>query len=95
MLATQPAQGGITFAVRVIPRASRDELAGVLDGALKVRLCAPPVEGAANQALIRLLAKALGLPRGGVRVVAGHRSRSKRVWAAGLSAQDLAQRLGL
>lgn len=68
---------GVRVPIRVAPRASRDAIVGVHDGALKVALTAPPVEGAANDALVRLLAKALGVPKGAVRLVQGERSRDK------------------
>jgi len=71
--------GVIRVAVHVQPRASRSEIVGVHGAALKVRLQAPPVEGAANEALLALLAAALGLPRRAVRVVAGATSRAKTV----------------
>ena len=81
--------------MRVAPRASRNELAGVEAGALKVRLTAPPVEGAANQALIKLLAKSLGVAKGKISVVSGERSRNKRVLVEGLSPDEVRGRLGL
>jgi uncharacterized protein (TIGR00251 family) len=81
--------GALTFAVRVAPRASRTAAAGVHDGALKVRVAAPPVGGAANEELTRYLAKALGVPMRSVEVVSGHASKSKVVRAAGASAVDL------
>jgi uncharacterized protein (TIGR00251 family) len=85
----------VSLAVRVAPRASRNELAGVEAGALKVRLTAPPVEGAANQALVKLLAKSLGVAKGKISVVSGERSRNKRVLVLGLSPEELRGRLGL
>ncbi|MCU0677011.1 MAG: DUF167 domain-containing protein [Myxococcota bacterium] len=75
---------GVRVPIRVAPRASRDAIVGVHDGALKVALTAPPVEGAANDALVRLLAKALGVPKGAVRLVQGERSRDKVVEIAGV-----------
>lgn len=69
------------FEVQVTPRASRTQLAGVHDEALKVALAAPPVDGAANAALLRVLAKALGVPRGALSVVAGARARRKTLEA--------------
>lgn len=65
--------------VHVQPRASRSEIAGVHGDALKVRLPAPPVDGAANEALIALLARGLGVARRDVRIVAGTASRTKTV----------------
>src|ERR671928_1997493 len=69
----------IRFPVRVQPRAARSEIIGIRGDALKVRVAAPPVDGAANAALVELLAAALGIPRRNVRVVAGASSRSKIV----------------
>ena len=65
--------------MRVIPRASRDELAGTRDGRLLVRVTAPPLDGCANAAVCALLARAAGVPKGSVRVLRGERSRDKRV----------------
>jgi hypothetical protein len=79
----------VTLRVRVQPRASRDAIAGERGGALLVRLTAPPVEGAANQALSRLLGKALGLPPSAVEVLRGATGRDKLLRIAGASAGDL------
>ena len=79
--------------VRVIPRASRTLLAGVRDGRLLVRLSAPPVDGAANEALIRLLAKELGVARRSVQIVGGDRVRQKNVLFEGVTAEQLLDRL--
>ena len=65
--------------MRVIPRAARDELAGMRDGRLLVRVTAPPLEGRANTAVCALLAKTVGVPKGAVSVVRGEASRDKRV----------------
>lgn len=78
--------GGVTFEVRVAPRASRSQVLGVHDGALKVALTAPPVDGAANAALVKLLAKALGVPKGAVALLAGERSRDKTLRVDGATA---------
>jgi uncharacterized protein len=74
--------------VRVTARASRDELAGLKDGVLHVRVSAPPVDGKANQAVTRLIAKALGVGRTSVRVVRGERSRDKVVEVDGVDPDD-------
>jgi len=80
----QPAAGGVVIAVRVIPRAGRSGLAGVRNGAVLVRLQAPPVEGAANSELVEVMATALGVSRRAVTIVSGERSRQKRVRVAGI-----------
>lgn len=77
--------GGVAFAVRVVPRASRNAIEGEHAGALKVRLTAPPVKDRANEALRRLLAERLNVPASAVRIVAGEKSRTKRVAVAGVS----------
>ncbi|HSC27137.1 MAG TPA: DUF167 domain-containing protein [Vicinamibacterales bacterium] len=85
--------GYATLLVRVTPRAPRSAVAGMRAGALLIRLSAPPVEGAANEALTRFLAELLGVPRRDVAVVSGLKSRDKRVAIAGLSADQLAAKL--
>lgn len=70
--------------VRVIPRSTRTAVDGRRGGAVLIRLAAPPVDGAANDALVRYLAEVVGVPRRAVRVVAGQKSRDKRVAIAGV-----------
>lgn len=79
--------------MRVRPRASRNAIAGEREGALVVRLVAPPVEGAANEALARFLGKALGVAPSAVRIVAGATGRDKLVAVAGLDAASAQARL--
>lgn len=79
--------------IRVIPRAKRSEVAGTRGDAWLVRLQAPPVDGAANEELIALLAKLLGVPRRAVTIVGGERSREKRVHVAGIAAAAARDRL--
>ncbi len=81
--------GVLTFAVRVIPRASRSEIAGEHDGALKIRLAAPPVDGAANEELIRTLARAFRVPVRNVEISSGHHSKTKRVRIIGATREML------
>ena len=81
--------------VRLSPRASREEVAGERDGALLVRVTAPPVDGAANEALVRLLAKRLRVAKGAVRIVSGDTSRRKTVEVEGLDDAEVRERLGL
>jgi uncharacterized protein (TIGR00251 family) len=85
--------GGCTLRVRVIPRAGRSGVAGERDGALLVRLAAAPVDGEANEALIAFLARQLDTPRRAVRLVAGDRSRDKRLEIDGLESAVAGQRL--
>lgn len=84
---------GVLVPVLAQPRASRDALAGVHDGRLKLQLKAPPVEGAANEAAERFLAKLLGLPRSDVRLRQGATGRRKSFLVAGLSAEAVRERL--
>jgi uncharacterized protein (TIGR00251 family) len=79
----------IRFTVRVQPRAARSEIAGLHGDALKVRLSAPPVDGAANVALVDLLAEALGVPRRCVRIVSGATSRGKVVEVDGANVENI------
>jgi uncharacterized protein (TIGR00251 family) len=69
--------GGVRIEVRVTTRASRSEITGLHDGRLAVRLAAPPVDGEANEELVRLMASELGIPRASIRIVRGLRSRNK------------------
>ncbi len=85
---------GITLRVRVQPRASKDALGGEREGALVVRLCAPPVEGAANEALARFLGKLLGIAPSAVQILKGLTGRQKLVAVAGLDAATARERLG-
>lgn len=84
MIDLEVREGSLVFGVRVLPRSSRSEVVGEHDGALKVKLTAPPVGGAANRELVRLLAKELGVPKGAVRIVGGEASRTKRVAVTGV-----------
>ena len=90
-----PAGEAVTVAVHVLPRASRDGVAGFAGGAVRVRLTAPPLEDRANEALVRFLAALLSVPRRKVGIVAGRRGRRKVVRVAGISRKDLFGRLGL
>jgi hypothetical protein len=79
--------------VRLQPRASRDAVTGEREGALIVRVTAPPVEGEANAALARVLGQALGVAPSAVRILSGQTSRHKRVQALGVSAAEARERL--
>ena len=77
----------------MIPRAGRSGIAGLREGALLVKLAAAPVDGAANQELIALLAKALRIPKRDITIVLGERARTKRVRIAGLDRDEALARL--
>jgi len=80
----------VVFAVRVQPRASKNEVSGAMEGALKIRLQAPAVEDRANEALCEFLAQLLKRPKAAVRILSGERSRSKRVEVLGVTAAEVA-----
>jgi len=88
-LRIEDAGGAVLFEVRVAPRASRDAVGGQHDGALKVSLTAPPVEGAANAALIKLLSKRLGVAKQAIEVVSGAQRRNKRLRVVGVGVDDV------
>ncbi|MDE3066154.1 MAG: DUF167 domain-containing protein [Verrucomicrobiota bacterium] len=90
-LRAQP--GGALLSVRLQPRASRNEIAGAVGGELKIKVTAPPVDAAANQALLELLAEKLDCPRGRIELVRGHRSRHKILKLHGLDVEDALERL--
>jgi uncharacterized protein len=81
--------------VRVTPRASRNELAGMREGVLRVRVTAPPVDDAANIAVVRLLAKRAGVARGRVRIVRGARGRDKLIEIEGAGPEVLERFTGI
>lgn len=79
----------LSFTVRVVPRASRTEVVGEANGVLRIRLAAPPVDGAANEELVRVLARALRVSRSAVAITAGQTSRLKRVAVSGIAPDAL------
>lgn len=94
MIQFKESKAGVSFAVRVQPRASRTAVTGELDGAVKVALAAPPVDGKANEALIRFLAELFGVSRSTIEIVSGDTFRNKVVRVSGVSIEQLQQRLG-
>jgi uncharacterized protein (TIGR00251 family) len=84
---------GVTFTVRVQPRARRNAIVGELGDALKVALRAPPVDGKANEACIEFFAKALNLPRSSVMIASGQTSRTKIIRVTGITAAEFEKRL--
>ena len=91
----QPTTSGVALRLRVQPRASRTEVTGTLGNEIKVRVAAPPVNGQANEELVRFLAKLLGVPRSAVTIVSGSGSRSKVAAIEGIGAGEAASRLGV
>ncbi len=91
-----PTATGVRLLIQVQPRASRTELAGRHGDALKVRLAAPPVDGAANEALVRYVAEVLDVPRASIELLSGHSGRRKLVQVTGVSVAqaESALRLG-
>jgi uncharacterized protein len=86
---------GVELRVRLQPRAKRNAIVGERDGVLRVSVAAAPVEGRANAALCKLIAKRAGIARGRVSVVGGERSREKVVHVEGLALEELRHLLGL
>ena len=89
MLEMQEREGAVILLVRVQPRASKDEIAGEMGGALKVRLRAPAVEDRANEALVEFLAELLKTTKSAVRILSGERSRTKRIEIRGATRQQI------
>jgi uncharacterized protein (TIGR00251 family) len=86
---------GIELHVRAVPRASKNEIQGIHDGALKIRLTTPPVDGKANQALIKFLSKLLKISKSQIRLAQGETNRHKTLRITGITATDLRSRLSL
>ena len=86
--------GGITFSIRVVPRASKSEIVGESEGILRIRISAPLVDGAANDEVVRVLAKAVGVAKSNLAIVSGQTSKTKRIGIVGVSAAQLQKMLG-
>ena len=95
MILFRETSGGVSFSVKVHPRARKNAITGELGDALKIALTAPPVEGKANEACIDFFAKLLEVPRSSVTIAAGQASRNKVIHVAGLSAVEIEKRLNL
>lgn len=86
-------KNGLSFDIHVNPHASRADIAGISEGMLKVKVTAPPVEGAANEACIGLLSKKLGLRKSQMKISAGARGRKKTILVSEISKADLEQKI--
>jgi len=82
------AANATVLSVRIQPRASKNELVHMEGGKIKIRLTAPPVDGAANEALVRYLSDKLSVPKSNIEIVSGHTSRDKVVRIEGISKED-------
>lgn len=89
MLSIEQKEGCVVFPVRVQPRASRDEISGLVEGAMKIRLRAPAIENRANEALCEFLASLLKRPKSAVRILSGEHSRTKRVAIEGVTRKEI------
>ena len=81
------------ISVRVVPRASKSEIVGMHEGVLKVRIASPPVDGAANTELVKVLAKHFGIGRSAVEIVSGEASKNKRIRIANMSVEAFEENL--
>ena len=95
MISIHESTDGVTFAVKVHPRAKKDAINGELGDALKVSLTAPPIDGRANEACIEFFAKLLKVPRSSVTIASGQTSRNKVIRVVGLSAEELRKRIAM
>ena len=89
MIGLREEADGVSFEVRVQPRSSRTEISGVQDGALRVRLTAPPVDGAANRQCVELLSRKMKIPKRAIRIASGASARRKRLKVLGMSMKEV------
>ena len=89
MIPVSETENGVVVNIRVVPRASRCELAGVQGDALKIRITAPPVEGAANKECIKFLSDMLGVKKSQIKIISGHKSKNKKISILGISRKEI------
>lgn len=85
--------GAITFTAKIVPRASKNEIVGELNGALKIRISAPPVDGAANKELVKLLSKHFEVPKSAIEIVSGETSKLKQIRIHNLTGDEFLSKL--
>jgi uncharacterized protein len=95
LIPIQQSSGGITFAVKLHPRAKRNAIVGEVGDALKLSLTAPPLDGKANRACLEFFAKLLKVPRSSVTIASGQTNRTKIIYVAGVSAHELRTRIAI
>lgn len=93
MIHIQESAGGVSFTVKIHPRARKDAITGEFGDDLKLSLTSPPVDGRANEACIEFFAKLLMVPRSSVTIASGQTSRQKVIWVSGLSAEEVRRRI--
>ena len=93
MTVLKPSASTVTFSVKVVPRASKNQIVGKEGDALKIRLNAPPVDGKANEALVKFLAETLGVNQSQIEIITGHASRHKVVRVRGVTVIQLEEAL--
>jgi uncharacterized protein len=89
----QPRTGGVCISLRVQPRASRNEIAGLIGNELKIKVTAPPVDSSANESVLELLAETLGCARNQLELLRGATSRHKQILVRGMTAAQIAEKL--
>ena len=92
-LMVQEIEGGVQFKIKVLPRSSKNQLCGLQGEALKIKLTAPPVDGAANEACLRFLAEQLGVPMGRLRIISGQTNQHKLIRVEGLNREQVLTKL--
>jgi hypothetical protein len=95
LIPTQQTAGGVSFAVKVHPRAKKDAITGEVGDALKLSLTAPPIDGRANGACIEFFSKLLKVPRSSVTIASGQSARTKVIRVSGLSVEEIRKRIGM
>ena len=95
MILIQESNGGVTFAVKVHPRAKKNAISGEVGDALKLSITAPPTDGKANRACVEFLAKLLKVPRSSITIASGQTGRNKVICVAGLSVEEVRKRIGM
>jgi len=95
MFAIHKSDQGVSFAVKIHPRAKKNAIIGELGDAVKVSLTTPPLDGRANDACIEFFARLLNVPRSSVTIASGHTSRNKVIRVLGLSAEELRKRIAM
>jgi len=89
MISIKETEEGVVFHIRVLPRASRCEIAGIQGDALKIKITAPPVDGKANDECIKFLSDRLGIKKSRISIIAGHASKNKKIAISGATERDM------